>query len=186
MSSSAYPPPPPPPAANQKKPMSGCLIAILVVLGLFMVGGLVAALGIYRFSQSEEGQKVFGVVGETIKAQADAMDAPGTAEMKAAGCGQAMVMDLSKIMQAVGEMEDKKVPGDDAVMLMVNCITSQPELDCDAVKDVYLAAVPTPAAAFLVQVTEQKFGVQTKPRCQQVYAPDGTKLDIEVEETPDF
>ena len=88
------PNPVPPP---QKKKMSGCAIALIIVGGIFVALVIASGIGLAVFLRSDTGRKVFDVVDKTGKAVTKGMNAPGTKEMRAAGCPQANVLDMGDV-----------------------------------------------------------------------------------------
>jgi len=82
--------------------MSGCLLAFLVVGGLFlvmMIGG-----GIWFYSQFSG---FVGATGDMAKLMVDAQKAPGTKEMKSAGCTDAFALDMKKMAKVIQRFEDE-------------------------------------------------------------------------------
>lgn len=177
-------PPPGPSGAAPKKKNSGCLIAVLVVLGVALVGVVAAGVGVYQFSQSEEGKKAFEIVGESWRVQAEARDAPGVEELKAAGCTQAMVMDLSRLVALMDEEDAEPALPEDKPFTMVSCTTRSETLSCEDVRAVYLAAAPPPQGPYLIQVSVMSFSLEDQTRCQQAFAADGTRLELEGDAVP--
>jgi hypothetical protein len=91
-----------PQAAPPKKGMSGCLIAFLVVGGLFLVSMIGGGIWFY----SEFGGFV-GATGDMAKLMVDAQNAPGTKEMKKAGCTEAFALDMKKMAKTIQRFEDE-------------------------------------------------------------------------------
>src|SRR3954453_14536718 len=96
------------PAAAPKK-MSGCLIALMVFGALLSVSCLVGGFVVWRATQSDTGKKVFAAMGKGMEIAAKGMNAPGAAELREAGCPQAMVMDPGDVVEIVGEFFDAGV-----------------------------------------------------------------------------
>ncbi len=75
---------------------SGCMVAVYVLfgVGLFvLVGGGIAT---WLFLQTEQGQKIVEVVKQGTEWMTEASRAPGTAELRDAGCEMALVSEMSK------------------------------------------------------------------------------------------
>jgi hypothetical protein len=162
---------------NAKKTGSGCVIALGIfgVIGLLLlVGGGVVA---YKVATSPEGSKIISAVGETKKLVDEAGKAPGTKELRKLGCMQAMVMDAERwltIFENVLPEAGTRAPLDEKVMVIcqLGLGAGKSAPTCDDVKTTYLAAVPTPAGDFLVQVTGQG---DSKPRCEKRFTQAGTE-----------
>lgn len=82
--------------------MSGCLIAFLVVGGLFLVS-LIGG-GIWFYSQFSG---FVGATGDMAKLMMDAQNAPGTKDMKKAGCTEAFALDIKKMGKVIQRFEDE-------------------------------------------------------------------------------
>src|SRR5947209_2544858 len=100
------PNPVPPPAGERapaQKKMSGCVLALLIAGGLLALTCLIGGAVAWRATQSETGKKLFSVMGKGIEMAQKGMNAPGAAELRAAGCPQAMVLDMSTMADMLGE-----------------------------------------------------------------------------------
>jgi hypothetical protein len=164
--------------------MGGCLIAFLVVFGLFIVGAGVAGFLIYR--------KVGGFVGAAkdmvVEVQA-ATKAPGTKELRKLGCEEAVALDGRKLLKIAQRMEDEvakqqgrepKKVDDKEVTTYVYCKNNVgDELTCDEIAKTYVDAVH-PDQQFVVSVTRLN-----QNKCSGSYAADGKHLgDAEAPEIP--
>ena len=162
--------PPPPP----KKGLSGCLIAVLIFAGLVFVGLLFIGYGAYKVYSSPEGQKLAKVVGESAKLAEEARKAPGTAELRKAGCQEAMVMDPARMAELMADFDDGgakamgKLDQQKLVICQVGALVS-PKPACDTLARTYVDATH-PTEAFHVTVQVQG-GHQ--PVCEKVYEADG-------------
>ena len=142
---------------------------VLLVLGVAVFA--VCAGGAWWLSQNE-------AVMDGLESITASISAPGTDELRAAGCSEAMVLDpgvffrvAGELSQELGELAEGEAEGllPDA---LVNCTTSaDTDLTCDEVAEVYRAAVPDLAGPFMAQVTSG-----SADPCQQVYAADGASL----------
>jgi len=141
---------------------------VLLVLGVAMIA--VCAGGAYWLSQNE-------AVMDGIESLTASINAPGTEELRAAGCTEAMVLDPKVFFRIVGSLSEELDLDEgelDEVLpeSLVNCTSAgDAALDCDAVAAIYVAAVSDLAGPFMAQVTSGS----TEP-CQRVYAADGTPL----------
>jgi hypothetical protein len=89
-------------APPKKKGVStGCLVLLGFVAFFFLaVGGVVLFL-VYKVSSDKDVQNVMGAIGDAAEMAMEAQQAPGTDELRALGCEQAMAIDMSK-MQKIG------------------------------------------------------------------------------------
>lgn len=168
-------------APPKKKGMSGCLIAFLVVLGLTVVGVGVGGYLIWS--------KVGGMVGglaEIAGIMADASKAPGTKEMKSAGCDEAFAIDVDKLQKAINKMEaeiakqekrDPKPMEDltkDGTAFLVTCVVkSSDPPKCSEVAKAYIDGAK-PKDKFLVTVSKNSQNGEAV--CGEVYDEDGKKI----------
>ncbi len=169
----------PPP---KKKGMSGCLIAFLVVLGLFIVGGGIVGYLVWR----EVGGLASGVA-EIAGIMADAAKAPGTKEMKDdAGCDEAFALDVDKLTKAINKLEaeiakkenrDPKPMEDfteDGTAFLATCVVKGSKAPkCDDVAKAYVDGAK-PKDKFLVSVTKNDQNGETV--CAGIYDDDGKKV----------
>lgn len=136
----------PPP---KKKGMStGCIIAIVMVLVFFgSIAGIVLYF-VYAVSQNKDVQNIMGAIGDAAKLAAEAQNAPGTKELRAAGCQEAMALDTEKMKKLISSFVDAgpgaapEMPGELDTEKMVVCkaspIGSTPK--CDDLAKTYAGA----------------------------------------------
>lgn len=168
-------PPAQPPA--KKSGASGCLIAAAIIGGLVVLGGGLGAYLLYR----EVGGFV-GATGDMAKIMMKAQSAPGTDEMRDAGCSTAIAIDTEELANAVQRFEDEMATreqrkpkdlsrdlGDASVILQ--CQTSKSSLDCQKIADAYRKAAK-PKGRMLVSVASTS-GSQS---CSESFERDGTKI----------
>ena len=158
----------------------------LLAVGLFVVvaGGIASWL----FLQTEQGQKVMEVVKQSAEWITEASQAPGTVELRSAGCEMALVSEMSRavdlLMALVPDeeqerelLEQMESAGNLRERLLVICTlprNSPDEPDCGGLARTYGEAVPSaPESFFLVAIRQ---GDDT-PRCQSIYSTDGTLLE---------
>jgi hypothetical protein len=164
------------PARRAPKKSNGCLIAALIVGGILLVGVIVVAVGIYMVATSPAGMKAMSAVGDGIEVTKEAMNAPGTPELRALGCQQAMVMDLEKIQGIVQKYSDDAAPAKPATSkyrLQVSCQAGAGTApSCADVADTYRKAVGKPAGKFVAIVQRSR----NRRDCSKLYDVDGTDL----------
>ncbi len=157
----------------------GCLIGLgvfgAILLLLLIVGGVL----LYKVLDSPEGRKIVSAVADTTKLTQEAMNAPGTAELRTLGCNQAMVIDTERMMAIMESFTPDAGKTKLSEKTMVTCqmgLMAKTAPSCEEVANGYLAAVPTPAGDFIVQVTMQG---ASKAKCLKRYSPAGVALDPE-------
>jgi hypothetical protein len=163
--------------APRKKSGRGCAIALAVVGGLALLSAVALGIGVYAFAQSKEGKAVFGTIGDFTELASEAQNAPGTKEVRALGCDQAMAMDLEKMQRIVADRFDGGASTTSTASVMVICqvgIFDRNTPSCDAVARAYLSGAPQPSRGFTVNVQRGTSGRQ--PLCSTLYDPDGTKV----------
>ena len=169
-----------PPARPAKKGPSGCFIALMVVVGLGVLGMIALGVVVYSVASQPEFKEMFGAV-------AGMMNAPGREELRAAGCEEALVMDLRPMAQMARRQAQERggtegAPTDaelaeieelDQVFALCIFDAKEPTLDCAAVARAYLGAVPEPPPS--VAAVVQRSG-QDEPVCAQRYDATGRLL----------
>jgi len=134
--------------------LAGCLVmtllagmaavALFLFLPMLMVGGML----------STEGGR------EMAKAAWDANNAPGTSELKVAGCQTASVMDLGRMVDAMAKFGIEDDDSADSALLDLPFVTcnlgfaAPDDLDCAAVAVTYATAVPDAPSIFVVTVNK--------------------------------
>ena len=165
------PQPSTPPAPKR----SGCITALLVVgvlAGLVCVG---SGIAVFVAARSDTGKKIFSAIDQGVKLAEAGVNAPGAEEVRAAGCPQALVMDINEAMKIAGTFFDAGMGGDPELdYLMVTCsapmdFTGQLPT-CEAVAEVYAKAVPSERDF----VVEAKWAGRQKPECSSRFSGDGT------------
>jgi len=146
-----YPQQPPP-----KKGMNGCLLAALIVGGVCVL--IAAVVGIFIWKAA----KVITAAAE------DGLNAPGTAELRAAGCDAAVIMDMSKISAL---FDAGSTTAAESVIVSCSVASGKTAPKCDDLAKTYAKAVGGSRGNFLVQVTPQGGAA---PTCKKVYSPAGT------------
>jgi len=165
----------------KKKGMSGCLLAFLIVLGLTVVGGGIVGYLIWR----EVGGLVGGVA-EIAGIMTDAAKAPGTKEMKAAGCDEAFVIDTDKLQKVVNKLEaeiakkesrDPKPMEDltkDGTAFLVTCVVKKSDPPkCADIAKAYVEG-GEPNEKFLVTVSKNSQSGEAS--CAEIFDKKGKSL----------
>jgi hypothetical protein len=168
----------------EKKKGKGCLIAAIIVGALMVpcVGGLI--YGTYTLSQNEDLQKVGKFFGKTIEIAQKAQNGPGAAELRAAGCQQAMIMSSAdfKEMISIVDKDPKKLDEIDFDLVQCQLGFKGGAVDCEQVAQIYIKAAPNPSPRFMAQVTAAG---ESKPRCAALYDDKGAKIsDVDQDNAP--
>jgi hypothetical protein len=162
-----------PPAAPKKGVSTGCIVAIAAVCLFFAsVGGVVLFIG-YKISTNKDVQHVMGAIGDAAQIMADAQAAPGTNELRALGCEQAMAIDAAKMQKLGSSFMDAGAPTappevERIVMCQVGAFGTPPACD-DAAKAYVRGAAPS--GKFMLSVSSNK-----RQKCGGVYSPGATLL----------
>jgi hypothetical protein len=163
-----------PPNAQQKSSTGKIVLLILAVLGgLALICCIVSAVAANQAMKDPNVRKGFAAAGKGLKMAEKGMTAPGTDELRKAGCSQSMVIDMSDAMEIIdmfADAGDKTLPDDLGGMVICqgNMFDKLPT-DCDQLARTYVAAAhPTKGFALMVQ----KQG-DNKPLCQNSYSADG-------------
>ncbi len=159
-----------------KKGMSGCLIAVLVLAALVVVGVIVVAIGAWQVMSSPEGKKIARVIGEGSKMAEEARTAPGTKELRKAGCQEAMVFDPTRMGDLIREIDEagappKGDPGKEPRLIVCQVAPLGTPPTCDALAGTYVSAAK-PTTPF--HITVQKQG-GSQPKCSQAYTATGAR-----------
>lgn len=150
---------------------------VMAVLGIaFLLFVLALAIGGYAFFTSKEGKQLAGVMGEAMKMSKKAQNAPGTKELRAKGCVQAMVMDLDDFTTMAETLDAAPVKREDPGFGEMVICTVNPwstPLPCDDVARAYVGTVgPRPKPFFALS---QQAG-KSKPMCHVLYDAQGTRV----------
>jgi hypothetical protein len=175
-------PPHQPRPPSKKKSGNGCLIALAVAGALAAVTVALIAVGIYRFAGTKEGKMISGLIGDAARLAGEAQSAPGTKEVRALGCEQAMAFGMEKMSTILGRLDASAPPSGTTVVTCQVSVFAQPP-DCDLVARTYLAAAGPPARGLIVAVSRSG----GRNVCSSLYDPDGTKIrDMESDSTLDL
>ena len=150
---------------------SGLRVLLYVLLALGSLGVLTCAGLLFLAARNP-------AVQQFVETMAGSHSAPGTEQLRDAGCAVAQVIELGSVMALLPEFDEQEVREATALMdlTMVQCVLSKSdsgELGCDEVAKIYSSAVPDPPDRFLVQVAVQ---FSSQGDCQVVYSADGTPI----------
>ena len=157
----------PPGRAAPKKKTSTVTFVRAILDGFVLLVPIGVGVAIYAVMSSTQGRAVVGMLGDGMKVMAKAQKAPGTKELRAAGCKQAMVMDtadmarLTKWMDASSPAEN----GPDSFGEIATCSASPAALTCDRVASTYVGVVGPRPKSFLI--TAQP--TASTPACANLY-----------------
>jgi hypothetical protein len=169
---------PAPATPEPAKKTSGCLIALLIVGGVVALSCMIGGFFVWRATQSEEGKKIFGAMGKGLDVIAKAKKAPGTPELRAAGCRDAMVTDAREVLHVFdGFVDAGEVPLNDekSDLLFITCEPAGDPLDCDRLAEIYVKAAK-PDVGFTVIVSSPK-SVDKEPDCSRRYDAAGKPVE---------
>ncbi len=151
----------------------GCVIAVVVVGMIAIVcGGLVTWAG-YAVWTNPNVQRGVAIAGAAMDMTREALTAPGTVEMRQAGCAQAMAFTPELMARFLGTVVDggaEQAPG----MPLVMCAMQRGAVTaptCEEVVRAYAGAVSPAPPEVAARVAVQ--GERT-PRCEGVYGADGS------------
>ena len=104
------------------------------------------------------------------RAGAEGMSAKGTPELKAAGCSNAVVVDMQRLLGSTGKVRE----GEPRYMVTCDVASASSAPACDKLAATYFGAIGgTADANVCVRVTVP--GVM-QPTCSRLYAPNGADL----------
>ena len=176
---------------QSKKKRSGCVVALYVLFGIGLFTILLGGAATYLFLQSDQGKEIVQAVKQGTEWIAEAATAPGTEELRAAGCQAALVSTASSALEVItafvpdgglreeirnelladaGDMDLDEV-------LLVACTNGRFDgkpPSCPKVARVYSEAVDFAPPAFYVIVLQEG---ASEPVCQGIHAPDGTPIE---------
>lgn len=168
-------PPQMPAAKPPKKGLHGCVIALIIVGSIGLLGAIAAGIALYALATSNAGKTAFKVLGEGTKIAQKGMTAPGTPEIRALGCEQAMVIDMKDFAVLMNDILDAGPDASAAGGLMVTCQVrgAKRAPSCDDIAATYVGVVGTASSQFVVSVQRQGNGT---PLCQSTYDETGALI----------
>jgi hypothetical protein len=141
------------------------------VIVFFLVGGI--TLGVVLM-QNPRVRNMVRTLREGVGAAVAGQHAPGTDELRAAGCTTAMVLDVRRTMKRIAPTADVE-SGPAAGLgdaLVICAVTGETILTCEHVAEIYGRAVSSEAP---FAVTLQGRGSK-EPNCSGLFSRDGTRL----------
>ncbi len=178
------------PAPKQRSPF---VTFLYFLLGLGAVVLLVGGVGLYLFFRTERGQQVLTLAREGTALLAEAAMAPGTGELRGAGCETALAIPAGKIVDlfrqlgadtGAGEIGEGVLSAGDlsAETPVVFCAQKQPGVpDCSVAARVYASVVSPAPDRFVVLMAPRQGDLAG---CSGIFAPDGTRLGDLPDPTP--
>jgi hypothetical protein len=143
------------------------LIVMGVLVGLVC---LVSGIAVFVAARSDTGKKLFSAIDQGVKLAEQGVNAPGAEEVRAAGCPQAIVMDMREAMKIAEAFLDGGLKDDPELdYTMVSCSGAGELPSCEVVASAYAKAVPS-ERSFVVDV---KRTGQQKPQCHQEFSGAG-------------
>ncbi len=134
---------------------------------LVVVVGLVVAL---RGCGGDDPRRAAAGTDPATQLGAEGMGAKGTAELRAMGCANAVVVDMQKLLGSAGKVRE----GEPRYMVTCDVTAAVGAPTCDKLAVAYFGAIGgTADANVCVRVTQA--GV-TQPACSRLYAPNGVDL----------
>lgn len=162
------------------------LLGLMAFFLLVIVGIGVAT---YRWANRPDNREKLGAVSDLIKMGVESATAPGTAELRALGCSNAVVMDgerLNVLTERLQRLAGDRDGGSAAVevqMATLFCgVPKGKSLGCDQVARAYAQAVPTAPEPYLIVVQEDRG--RGAPLCQGLYDRSGQLVEaVEAEDS---
>jgi hypothetical protein len=155
--------------APKKKSGRGCLILLSVLGGLFFLGLVGVGVAAWTAASSPKGQQALRVLQEMKAAQ----NAPGTRELKAIGCHQAMVIDMDTVGKDIQALFDSGVANPENLPAKLSVYCQPGPFDtpptCADVARTFVKAAP-PSEGFLATVKRQ---ADSKLLCSSLYSKTG-------------
>lgn len=146
----------------------------LVLYALLALGGLFVLTcgGLLVFAARHPAVQQFA---ETM---AESQSAPGTEQLRDAGCAMAQVFDFKSALAPFSSSDDQENSEATGLkdLTVVQCMPAESNpngLGCDEVATIYSSAVADPPNRFLVQMVAQS---PSQVDCQVVYGADGTAI----------
>ncbi len=162
---------PPPP----KKGMNGWALALLITGGFVLFFCALGGAGLFAFTRSGTGKKLVEAFSEGKKAYEDGRVAPGAAEIRAAGCHEALVLDTGKVLGIMRKFVDAGHEDGRSKVIVCQGRFTDDMPSCRHVAAAYLTAFPGGAAPEPFVVTVQKTG-DSRSKCEEIYSETGEPI----------
>jgi len=137
--------------------------------GLVCLG---SAIAVFVAARSDTGKKIFSAIDQGVKLAEQGVNAPGAAEVRAAGCPQSTVMDMKEAMKIADAFLDGGISDDPELdYTLVSCTgpVGSTLPSCEDVAAAYAKAVPSERDF----VVEAKISGRQKAVCNQQFSGDG-------------
>ncbi len=147
---------------------SGFVVFLYVLLGIG--GALVLTCGVVAYRAWQDPR-----MREMVNSVMTATTAPGTEELRQAGCQVATVIDVGGAADLLVEAEGADDAEFEALasLTMVQCVvTADEDFSCERVARVYREAVPDSDRVLAMVMAAS----DSQPRCQQVFDREGALL----------
>lgn len=153
----------------------GCSIAIAIFAGVVLVCGGVLTWAGYSVWNDPNVQRGVAIAGAAMDMAQEAMQQPGAAELRAAGCGQAMVLtpELRRRFLATVAPDGGY---DTPELTLVLCVVPRGAADAPSCEDAvraYATVHSPPPAEVAASVSVQG---EEAVRCEGIYGSDGAFL----------
>jgi hypothetical protein len=158
-------------ASNNKGLAVGCWVAMGVTAFVFLgCGGLFLFLG-WSVWNNPDVQRVVEISGAALDLANEAQNAPGAAELRAAGCEQAFVITPEMLERLITVIDADAGVQELPDFPVVSCAVRRPDrVQCPDLARTYMSAVHPPPAE--VAITVQMQG-QNQALCSGVYDASG-------------
>ncbi len=143
--------------------IAACCSAVLVVL----VGGLVAA----GYASSDAGQRKLRIFGKHLHMAGKGLAAPGAAELRVAGCSQAMVIDPEELRALVDFVTDSGSRS--TALRCVVCVSGDSVPECEEIAKAYLVVPNRQPGNFWVLVRSRD---NKETHCSRNFSEAGVDL----------
>jgi hypothetical protein len=147
---------------TQKKKLSGCAIALIVVVGLVMLAVVVVGVASFVALRSPEGEAL-------LKARAESSKRPGAQALRNEGCRDASVFPTRALEKSLGK---QLTSPDDPATFEVTCDGAPADAKCDELAKKFVAAEPALDGAFHFTAYDDDM----KPQCTGYYDAKGASL----------
>jgi hypothetical protein len=162
------------------------MLALYVLFGLGVFVLVAGAAAVYLFLQSEQGEQILLAAKRGVELVAVASSAPGTEELREAGCEVALVDTANSMIEVIlpllpDQTAQEEVRADLEAgagrdldnLVVVFCtvprlVPDAPE--CNDLARVYGSAIEFPPDEFLIVVAQQG---ENSPQCGGLYSADG-------------
>lgn len=161
-------PDPAPPAPRKTR---GLVVLLWIVGGGVVLIGILLAVGAWLVLRDPKGREVADLVVESVRVMRAAQSAPGTKELRKAGCSEVLAVPAADMARIAGRGDSGAFT--ESRLTIVTCAVSvfAAPPSCDALAAVYAGAVDD-GLPFVVAV--QKTGA-SKAVCTETYSPSGER-----------